>query len=496
MSEKLLEMKKISKIFPGCLALDEVNFELKKGEVHVLIGENGAGKSTLIKILSGVYDPDEGEIFVEGKKVNIKNPSDAHNLGIRVIYQELNLIPNMTIYENIFLGEENKKNIFFVDKKKDIYETHQILSQIGMDIDPQALIKDLGVAQKQMIEIAKAIKSQSKILVFDEPTATLSQKEIRILFNLIKKLKKNGVGIIYISHRMEEIKEIGDRCTVLRDGKYIGTRFLNETTNEELIKMMVGREMKFQKRTTSFSTEEKVLEVKNLNFKNKVKNVSFFLKKGEILGVSGLIGSGRTEIAKTIIGDYKRDSGDIYIRGKRMKQKSNAESINNGIFYLSEDRKNEGLFLMHDVIKNITISNLKKVSPYRIINKKKEKAYCKDLVYKLNIKCPSLETLVLNLSGGNQQKVLIGRALFRDASIYIFDEPTRGIDVAAKEEIYRIMIDLIRYGGSIIFISSDLSEILRMSDRIMVIKDGCISKIYENNSKISQEEILASAIGG
>ncbi len=494
---RLLEMKNITKLFPGVKALDKVNLNLKAGKTHILLGENGAGKSTLIKVLSGAHQPEEGEIYIDGSKVTINSPSDAFKYGISVIYQEFQLAPNLTIYENIFLGREITNSFNFINKKETIARTNEMMQFVGLDISSNTLVKDLSIAEKQMVEITKALVFDSDIIVFDEPTATLTDKETKRLFEIIHQLEKEGIGIIYISHRLKEFEEVGEKCTILRDGKYIDTVELAETTKEELVNLMTGRKVdRDKKRCNICFPDKKILKAENLSYKGKVKNVSFHLCEKEILGVSGLVGAGRTELMKTLIGEYSKDSGKTYLNGREVELDSPADAIDNNIFYLSEDRKDEGLFLGHSIRKNITISSLNRVTNKGMLKKRHEEEICEDLIEQLNIKTPNMHTEALTLSGGNQQKVVIAKGLCRQAQIYIFDEPTRGIDVGAKEEIYSIMDKLVEDGSSVIMISSDLPELLRISDRIMVMADGELVDTFINGENLSQQDILSAAVGG
>jgi ribose transport system ATP-binding protein len=496
MSDYLLEMKNISKEFSGVWVLQDVNLSLKSGEVHVLLGENGAGKSTLIKILSGAYTKTSGEILINQEIVDIKNPSDAFVYKIGVIYQEFNLNPFMSVYENLFLGKEFANVLGFIDRKRSLNEAKAALERVGLDISPKMLVKDLSVAQMQLVEIAKAIMSQVQILVFDEPTATLTEREIEKLFQIICELRSAGVGIIYISHRMKELKQIGDRCTVLRDGNYIDTVNLSEVEDCDLVRMMVGRTIEFEKRLNSFVVPDvDALKVEGLSYRNLLEDISFTLKKGEILGVAGLVGSGRTEMAKCIIGEYKASRGTLTIKGKRVKISEPSDAISQGIVYLSEDRKNEGLIVKHDVETNATLAGLDKLIKGGLINIEKEKECANGLVKQFNIKTNGINMLIKYLSGGNQQKVVIAKWVNSGADIYIFDEPTRGIDVGARQEIYTIMEDLVSAGASIIMISSDLVEIIKMSDRVIIMHQGKIGGILENDVNLCQEKILNYAIG-
>ena len=490
----LLEMRNISKEFPGVKALDGVDLSLESGEVHVLLGENGAGKSTLIKILSGAYTADCGEIYIRGRKVEINTPRAAIDLGVAVIYQELNLNPFTPIYENVFLGREFSNRLGLLNTKKAVKETENLLAQCGLDVSPRTIVKDLGVSQQQLVEIAKAMSMNARILVFDEPTSALSDNEIERLFDRIRQLKANGCGIIYISHRLKELFEIGDRCTVLRDGQYIGTRRIENIQIDELVKMIVGREFNESSRTETYVKGQEVLRVEDLSYKNLLHDIRFGLHEGEILGVAGLMGSGRTELAKCIIGEYLVSQGKLFLNGRQKNIRSVNQALKYGIVYLSEDRKKEGLFLQHQVKKNITISALGQILRAGLLNSRKEESLCRQLKDKLKIKTPGLDAQVKNLSGGNQQKVVISKWLLSKASIFIFDEPTRGIDVGAKDEIHKVMEELVKEGASIIMISSEFPEILKMSDRIMVMHLGRVEAILENKG-LSQEDVFHYAIG-
>ena len=490
----LLEMRNTSKSFPGVKALDGVDFTLRSGEVHVLIGENGAGKSTLIKILSGAYTADCGEIYISGQKVEINTPRAAIDFGIAVIYQELNLNPFTAIYENVFLGREFSNRIGLLNTKRAVKETDNLLAQCGLDVSARMIVRELGVSQQQLVEIAKAMSMKARIFVFDEPTSALSDNEIERLFSRIRRLKADGCGIIYISHRLKELLEIGDRCTVLRDGQYIGTRRTQNIQIDELVKMIVGREFNESSRTETYVKEQEVLRAEGFSYKNQLDDISFGLRKGEILGVAGLMGSGRTELAKCIIGEYPVSRGRLFLHGRQINIRSVNQALNLGIVYLSEDRKKEGLFLQHQVKKNITISSLGQILRVGLLNTRKEENLCRQLKDKLKIKTPGLDVQVKNLSGGNQQKVVIAKWLLSKASIFIFDEPTRGIDVGAKDEIHKVMEELVKEGASIIMISSEFPEILKMSDRIMVMHLGKVEAILENES-LSQEDVFHYAIG-
>jgi ribose transport system ATP-binding protein len=490
----ILQAIKINKEFPGVKALTDVDFELKSGEVHVLLGENGAGKSTLIKILSGIFKKDSGKILLNSKEDNYHTPLEALKKGISTIYQEFNLVPNMSVAENIFLGKEIMKGAL-INWEEEYREANKLLKFLDIDIDCKKRVKELGVAEKQMVEIAKALSIDSKIIIFDEPSAVLTEKELTKLFNIINELKTKGVGIIYISHRLEEISIIGDRVTVLRNGQYIGTIPVKKDEVETWISMMVGRSLaeRFPKRKCQIKDE--ILRVENINYKNILKNITFNLHSGEILGISGLIGAGRTELGKAIFGALPIDSGTIYLRGKKIIIKDPATAIKNKICYLPEERKTEGLILKMNVKENITLSALDlQCIEKGIINLKKEKNIAESFVDIVKIKTPSIQQNISNLSGGNQQKVVVAKWLCAQSDIFIFDEPTRGIDIGAKVEIYKFMNELVSKGAAIIMISSELPEILGMSDRVIVMRLGEIKGEFDIN-EATEEKILAKAWG-
>ncbi|AXI39058.1 sugar ABC transporter ATP-binding protein [Bacillaceae bacterium ZC4] len=493
MSAQLLRMEGISKSFPGVKALSKVRLDLNYGEVLALVGENGAGKSTLMKILSGVYQKDEGEIYLEGNKVEIPNAKAAQEMGISIIHQELNLMPDLTVAQNIFIGREPRTGFNFFLKEKELNEkTAELLEKLNINLNPKETVSDLTVAKQQMVEIVKALSYNAKIIVMDEPTAALTESEIKTLFDLIENLKNKGVGIIYISHRMEELKVISDRITVMRDGQYIDTLYTKDTDMKKVISLMVGRHIQDESRpTTTVSKEaETVLEVKNLSTKNFLENISFTLKKGEILGFAGLMGAGRTEVARAIFGADKIDEGQIFINGKEVKINKPEDAVKHGIAYLSEDRKRYGLMLEMDVNSNILISSLSNyVNWLTFVNDSKGYVTSEEYVKSLKIKTPSIKQLAKNLSGGNQQKIVIAKWLAKNCDILIFDEPTRGIDVGAKTEIYQLLNELAQQGKSIIMISSELPEILRMSHRIIVMCEGRITGEL-TNEEASQEKIM------
>jgi len=495
--EEIMKFVDIKKEFPGALALDGISFSVLRGEINALVGENGAGKSTLMNISSGVYKQTSGKVIFEGKELNLDNPKQAQALGISIIHQEFSLIPYLNTVENIFLGRELRKNNGLLDKQRMKKEAEKLLKRIDVKVDLDALVDDLSVAEKQFIEIAKAISINAKFLILDEPTAPLTGKEVKHLFSLMRTLKKNGVTMIFISHHMEELFEIADRVTIFRDGKFVAIESITKLTEDSIIRMMVGRELKDVYPKTKFDKEnqEVVLEVKGIK-NNRVNNVSFKLNKGEILGLSGLVGSSRTEVIRALIGADKVESKEVYIKGKRVNIKNPYDALKYGIALIPEDRKSQGLILGWSVRNNISLAGLNKFkNKYGFINKIKESREVKNYVSSLKIKTPGIDQLVKNLSGGNQQKVVISKCLNTGCDILIFDEPTRGIDVGAKAEIYKLMRQLVEKGISIIMISSELQEILGMSDRILVMCKGKITGEL-SNEEADQEKIMYYATGG
>lgn len=491
----MLKMENVSKIFPGVKALDKVNIEAYGGEVTALMGENGAGKSTLMKILSGVYQKDEGKIFIEGKEAHIKGIKSAEEYGVTIIHQELSTLNNLTVAENLFLG--NEKCCKFsrkINKKEQIERSKMFLEQIGCNLDPNELVANINVGEKQMIEIAKALTKNARIIIMDEPTTALTDIETTNLFKVIENLKKKGIAIIYISHRMEEIFTICDRVEVLRDGKYAGNALIKDIDNDKLISMMVGRKIEEQFPYKEAKKGDKLLEVLNLSCNEGVNNASFEVRKGEILGIAGLMGAGRTELAKTVFGEYKKTSGSIKINGKEVNIKNIEDAINQGICYLSEDRKKEGCVLGLSVGENMSLCNLKKYqNSLRKIDRNKENQDIDYYINKINIKTPNREQLIKNLSGGNQQKVILAKWLMLSPEVLIIDEPTRGIDVGAKKEIYDLLNELKSMGKAIVMISSDLPEVLGVSDRILVMSEGKISGEL-SRKEASQENIMKLAL--
>ena len=470
----ILKMTGIEKRFKGVYALKNFNFSLKEGEILALIGENGAGKSTLMKILSGIYEKDSGTIEYFGKQLEVNSPKEAEEKGISIVHQELNLMNHLTVAQNIFIGHEPLNSIGLIDDNLMIKKAKSIFKGMNVDINPSDKIGSLTVGKQQLVEIAKALIHNSKILILDEPTAALTEAETKELFRIIKDLQLTGVSIVYISHRLEELFIISDRITVIRDGEYIDTKLTKETNKDEIVNLMVGRVIYETPKTESKVPQDakEILRVENLTVQGIVKDISFSLKEGEILGFAGLMGAGRTEIARAIFGADKFDSGKIFVNGKQVYIKSPVDAIKNGIGYLSEDRKRYGLALGLSVSENMMMGNYNKFSHFLMVQKKDINKTAKEEVKSLNIKTPSINQLVKNLSGGNQQKVVIANWLIKECKILIFDEPTRGIDVGARSEIYSLMERLVSMGKSIIMISSDLVEVLRMSDRILVMSEG------------------------
>jgi len=491
-SEILLEMSGIQKYFPGVHALDNASLTVNKGEVHALVGENGAGKSTLMKILSGINKKDDGTIKLRGEEIEANNPKHAQELGIGIIHQELNLMPHLTVAQNIFIGKEPVKGVF-IDQASENKQARQMLKALHMDIDPTLPCSQLTVAKQQMVEIAKVLSYNSELLIMDEPTAALTESEIQELFKVIRDLRDKGHGIIYISHRLDELPQISDRVTVMRDGQYIGTKGIKEVTKEQIISMMVGRTIyeKPKEQSTCPVDAPVMLKVENL-VANNVKDVSFELKKGEILGFAGLMGAGRTETMRALFGADPSVSGSITVRDKKVTIKSPSDAIAHGICYLSEDRKAFGLAINLSLRDNCVMASLDEFVTGPFTNDKKIDAVTREYIKKIDIKTPSVRQLVKNLSGGNQQKAIVAKWLIRNSDILIFDEPTRGIDVGAKQEIYKLMNTLASEGKSIIMISSEMPELLRMSDRLIVMYEGVVTGELDI-AETTQEKIMTLA---
>jgi ribose transport system ATP-binding protein len=502
MEECVLKVTGITKVFPGVVALDNIDFELRKGEVHVLLGENGAGKSTFIKILSGAYrndkskvfKEDKGSIFLSGKEVEIENPLKAIHLGIATCYQETNLVPYLTISENMYLGRFIKasKGIPIIVTKKMEKESQKVLDSIGIKLDVRKKISELGVAEKQMVEIAKALLMKAKIYILDEPTAVLSTREIDELFRVINSLKASGCSIIYISHRLEELPVIGDRVTVFRDGKKIVTTDVKNTTVDNLIELMVGRKIEETFPKIELKVGRELLRVEGLSKTKVFDNISLKLCEGEIVGIAGLVGSKRTEVARAIFGADKSSKGKVFISGEEIPKLTPRKAVNKGLCYLSEDRKALGLVLGMSVRDNIALPSIFKHTKFGVINDSYLQSNSENYIDKLGIKTPSSRQLVKNLSGGNQQKIVIAKWLATGCKVFLFDEPTRGIDVKAKAEVYSLMNDIIKAGAGIIMISSEMPEIINMCDRVYVMNNGKI-RAEINKDELSQENVLKNA---
>ena len=486
------EIRGVSKEFPGVKALDNVGFTVEAGEIRALVGENGAGKSTLMKILNGNYKKDTGEILIDGEVVNITNPQVAGSLGITIIFQELNLVEELSIAENIFAGRLAEKGKL-VNWKELNNRAKELLQQIGFDTDPRTLVGKLTVAEKQMVEIAKALSRNSRIILMDEPSATLTKKELDALFQIIRDLKAKGIAVIYISHRMEEIFEICETVTVMRDGQIIGTRDVDKVSSDELVEMMVGRALDSAFPTRSVEIGEEVLRIENLCRKDRKQDVSFSLHRGEVLGVAGLVGAGRTEIMRAIFGVDYINAMNVYVRGEKVKIKTPAQAQKYGIAFLTEDRKAEGLTLDFTVKSNIVAANLPKIRKGGFTNKKLENEIADQYIERTKIKTPHRNQKVGNLSGGNQQKVVVSKWLNAAPDILIMDEPTRGIDVGAKREIYEIINELVAQGKAVILISSELPEVLGMSDRVLVMKDDAIVATLTGD-EINAVEVMKYAL--
>ena len=494
MEEKyLLEMRDICKSFPGVKALDHAGIQVKYGEVHALMGENGAGKSTIMKVLNGLYAPDEGTIRFEGKEVTITSPSEALGLGIAMIYQELNTISDMTVAENIFIGKEFMKNRWFVDNRKAVSEADKLLKQFGLSVDPQKKMRTLSMAQQQMIEIMKAVYSGAKLIVMDEPTSSLTDDEIRVLFHKIRELKEQNVSIIYISHRMDEIFDIADTVTVLRDGKYIDTRPVSEISKEEMIALMVGRTLDVIFPKMVVPIKETVLKVMHLTG-TRFEDVSFEVRAGEILGFYGLVGAGRSEVMRSIFGLDPHKSGEIFMEGRKITVKRPSSAISQGIAMVTEDRRNYGLVLCRSIEENIALPNWNDFSKGIFTNPVKAKEQCEQISTKLTVKMSGLDQKSGNLSGGNQQKVILCKWMLKQPKLLILDEPTRGIDVGAKAEIHSLMGEFAKEGMAIILVSSELPEVMGMSDRIIVMGEGRIRGEF-SREEFSQDRLLGSALG-
>jgi ribose transport system ATP-binding protein len=494
-TSQLLSITGVSKEFPGVKALNNVQFDLNKGEVHAIVGENGAGKSTLMKILSGIYKKDTGEIVYQSKNVNVSSPLEAQKLGISIIHQELNLMPDLTVAQNIFIGrEERRKGRMFLDESRLNKAAKELLAELELVLDPKQKVGELTIAKQQMVEIAKAVSYRGEVIIMDEPTSSLTPSETEALFKIIRALKASGKGVVYISHRLEELSKITDRITVLRDGEYVKTLNTSDTSIPEVISLMVGRKVDQDQRPEARPiSKEVVLKAEGISDLRLLQDVSFELHKGEILGFAGLMGAGRTELARALIGADPKTAGKIFLRGKEVKIKSPSDAVKFGIGYLSEDRKKYGLLLIQNLTFNTILSSIPSFSnKFGFLKTKSAGSITRGAIKQLSIRTPSENQFLKNLSGGNQQKVVIAKWLTRDCDILIFDEPTRGIDVGAKDEIYKLLTKLASEGKSIIMISSELPEILRMSDRIAVMCEGNLTGIIDNKDA-DQNKIMQYA---
>ena len=487
MKNFILKLENITKEYSGVTALENISLEFEKGKIHSIVGENGAGKSTFIKIISGAHKQTDGKIIYKGKEVNDNSPYNSMKNGIACVYQELNVIPYLTVWENIFYGYEEKSHMF-LDKKSMKQKSKKILKDLGVNLEVNKLVKDIGVGNQQIVEIAKSLVRKVEVLILDEPTASLTRKEIENLFSILHKLKNKGVTIIYISHRLDEVMEISDNISVFRDGQLIANEINDGLDQQKIIKHMVGRDLQITEYSKDYSKDEVVLKVENMSSKY-VKDINFQLKKGEILGIAGLVASGRTELANAIFGVDKITQGSIYINGNKVKINCPSDAIKHRLGFITEDRKDTGLILDMNIKDNVSISSLEKFTKTLFINKENQTKEVENILTTLKLKYHSLKEHVDKLSGGNQQKVVIGKWLLTNSDIIIFDEPTRGIDVLAKEEVYKIIEDLAKNNKSIIMISSEVEEIFRMSNRILVMSNGKIVSEYENG-QVSAEEIF------
>ena len=492
----LLRLVNVTKRFPGVLALDKVNLEVRAGEVHGLVGENGAGKSTIIKAITGAHHPEEGEVWFSGTKLENITPHKSMSMGIACIYQELNQIPHMTVYENIFLGREelSAKAIGWTNRGAMRAESGKVLKSLGLDIDPDAEVGSLGVGKQQLIEIARAVRTNARLIIMDEPTAALSEREANELLEIIKSLRKKGHAVIYISHRLHEVKAVCDRITVLRDGKTVETRDMGNISIDDIVKLMVGRDITNKYPKVKVPIGEEMLRVEGLSRKGVIENVSFQVRAGEVLGFAGLVGSGRTETARALTGADPIDGGAVFVRGKEVRIKNPRDSINSGIAFLTEDRKGQGLILIESIEFNSTLVNLKSYMHGPLLNLKLARRDADEKVRELRTRTPSVDQAAGNLSGGNQQKVVIAKWLLTKCNIFIIDEPTRGIDVGAKVEVYNLINQLVEHGAAVIMISSEMDECIGMSDRVMVMYEGKVTAELRGND-ITQEKIMYAASG-
>ena len=498
MAEYVVELKHVTKRFPGVVAMRDMHIQIKPGEIHGLIGENGAGKSTLIKVLTGVHIPEEGEIFIDGRKVSFSNPVQAREAGIACVYQELNIVPMLSVVDNIYMGRKVTKPGGLLDYAKMHKEAHEALELLGHpEVDTRIECGKLGMGLQQMVEIAKAVSLNAKLLIMDEPTSSLGEQEVKQLMKTVRKLRDEGIAILFVSHKLEELFELCDRVTVMRDGEHVLTEDMEGMTNERLIEAMVGRSLENLFPKEFGQKGECMLDVRNLKEIGVLKDVSFKAYGGEVLAFAGLVGAGRTETMRAIFGADKIDGGEIYINGRRVENRNPGQAIRNGIAFLTEDRKGQGLVLSESVKANVILANMKKFVRGAFLNHPKIDQNSRDMINTLRIKTPSSNEVTAQLSGGNQQKVVIGKWINCDASIYIFDEPTRGIDVGAKVEVYNVMNQLVKEGKCVIMVSSELPEVLGMADRVIVMREGKVMAEIERGSEhFNQEDIMKAAWGG
>ncbi|MEA5013223.1 MAG: sugar ABC transporter ATP-binding protein [Candidatus Limiplasma sp.] len=498
MSDYVVELKHVTKKFPGVVAMRGMHIQIRPGEIHGLIGENGAGKSTLIKVLTGVYVPEEGEIFVEGRKVSFSNPVQAREHGITCVYQELNIVPMLPVVDNVFMGRKIKNKLGLLDYPRMHREAKEALAMLGQPgIDTKRECGKLGVGLQQMVEIAKAVTMQAKLLIMDEPTSSLGEREVKQLMETVRKLKDRGIAILFVSHKLEELFELCDRVTVMRDGEHILTADMKDMTHDRLIQAMVGRTWENQFPKVEGKKGESFLKVENLKVAGVLRDVSFEAFGGQITAFAGLVGAGRTETMRAIFAADKPDGGTVYIKGKRVSIKDPGSAIRQGIAFLTEDRKGQGLVLSQPVKTNMILASMKRFQKGPMLRGRQIEENSKQMVRTLRIKTPSVNEVVVQLSGGNQQKVVIGKWINCDVDIYIFDEPTRGIDVGAKVEVYNIMNELVRQGKCIIMVSSELPEVLGMSDKVVVMREGRVmATIHRGEEHFNQEDIMKAAWGG
>jgi ribose transport system ATP-binding protein len=493
--EEALRLVGVTKQFPGVLALDDVSFDLRKGEVHVLVGENGAGKSTLIKIISGAYPKDHGELFIEGRKVEILNPRHARELGVSTVYQEFTLIPYLSVAENIFLGRQPLRGPLVprLDRPRMNREALQLLSRLGIDINPRVSVSRLGVAYKQMVEIAKVLSFKTKICIFDEPTATLTSEETQRLFELIRRFKSEGIGVIYISHRLEEVFQLADRISVMRNGRFVGTKLGDEVSAGELVEMMIGRKIEDPVRRTGTTVGPEVLRVEGLTGR-RFRGIDLSVKAGEVVGLAGLVGSGRTELLRAVFAADRPSAGAVFLHGRQVRLRRPLQAVRSRVALLPEDRKRHGLLMCRSVAENVICASLATVSVAGILNWGKIRERVKSFIQRLSIKTPSQSQLVMYLSGGNQQKVIVARWLSAESDLIMFDEPTRGIDVGAKQEVYQLIDELARSQKAVLVVSSEIHELLRLCDRIYVMREGRMSAEFKNKN-LSSDQVLKAAFG-